>query len=239
MDDGSGAVTIPWLERDDPFPPVEEALVEPNGLLAAGADLSPPRLVEAYARGIFPWFNEDDPILWWSPDPRMVLFVGELRVSRSLRRVIASGRFRVTADTAFDAVMAGCAEPRGDQEGTWITAEMRAAYSALAARGLAHAIEVWEGDALVGGLYGVAIGRMFFGESMFSRVSNASKVALAHLVRQLARWDFELLDCQMATAHLASLGAREIPRRDFVARVERLVRQPPVPAPWVLDVGVQ
>lgn len=239
MDDGNGAVTIPWLEGDDPFPPVERALTEPNGLLAAGADLSPERLIAAYSRGIFPWFNEDDPILWWTPDPRMVLFVDELRVSRSLRRVVASGRFRVTADTAFEEVMAGCAAPRGDQQGTWITEEMSAAYAALAARGLAHSIEVWHDGALAGGLYGVAIGRMFFGESMFSRVSDASKVALVHLVRQLGRWGFELIDCQMSTSHLASLGAHEIPRRDFMARIQRLVREPPVAAPWRLDGDLQ
>jgi leucyl/phenylalanyl-tRNA--protein transferase len=232
-------MTVPWLDRADPFPPVTQALSQPNGLLAAGADLSPERLVDAYARGIFPWFNDDDPILWWSPDPRMVLFVDELRVSRSLRRVIASKRFRVTADSAFEQVMAGCAEPRADQQGTWITGQMAAAYSALAGRGLAHSIEVWQGDALAGGLYGVALGRMFFGESMFSRVSDASKVALAHLVRQLARWEFELIDCQMSTAHLASLGAREIPRRDFLARVDRLVRQPAAPGPWRLDADLQ
>jgi leucyl/phenylalanyl-tRNA--protein transferase len=169
----------------------------------------------------------------------MVLFVDELRVSRSLRRVIASKRFRVTADSAFEQVMAGCAAPRADQQGTWITGQMAAAYSALAGRGLAHSIEVWQGDALAGGLYGVALGRMFFGESMFSRVSDASKVALAHLVRQLARWEFELIDCQMSTAHLASLGAREIPRRDFLARVDRLVRQPAAPGPWRLDADLQ
>ncbi|MGE3401749.1 MAG: leucyl/phenylalanyl-tRNA--protein transferase [Vicinamibacterales bacterium] len=232
-------MTIPWLEGDDPFPPVERALVEPNGLLAAGADLSPARLIDAYSRGIFPWFNEDDPILWWTPDPRMVLFVDELRVSRSLRRVLASGRFRVTADTAFEAVMAGCAAPRGDQQGTWITGEMTAAYSALAARGAAHSIEVWQDGALAGGLYGVAIGRMFFGESMFSRVSDASKVALVHLVRQLGQWGFELIDCQMSTSHLASLGARDIPRRDFMARIQRLVRQPPVAAPWRVEGDVK
>jgi leucyl/phenylalanyl-tRNA--protein transferase len=232
-------MTIPWLDRHDPFPPVEIALTDPNGLLAAGADLSPARLMDAYSRGIFPWFSEGDPVLWWSPDPRMVLFVNELRVSRSLRKVVQSGVFTVTADRAFAAVMAGCAEPRPDQEGTWITDDMTAAYVELARAGAAHSIEVWQEGKLAGGLYGVAVGRMFFGESMFSRASNASKVALVHLVRQLNRWGFELIDCQMATAHLASLGAREIPRADFLARVHRLTREAAVPAPWQLDGDLQ
>ena len=205
---------------------------EPNGLLAAGADLSPGRLLDAYRRGIFPWFGDEDPLLWWSPDPRMVLFVDELHLSRSLRKTMRSGRFVVTADRAFSAVMSGCAEPRGDSEGTWITTEMRAAYARLAALGYAHSIEAWQDEQLVGGLYGVAIGRIFFGESMFARVSDASKVAFATLVRQLQQWQFRMIDCQMPTAHLASLGAREIPRPDFLAEVERAVRQPPVPAPW-------
>ncbi len=226
---------IRWLTGDDPFPPVEQALIDPNGLVAAGGDLSPARLVAAYARGIFPWFNEDDPVLWWSPDPRMVLFLDEVRITRSLGKVLRNGPFRVTLDTAFRDVMLGCAEPRPDQEGTWITEEMLDAYGALAARGLAHSVEVWEGPELVGGLYGVALGRMFYGESMFSRRSNASKVALVRLAGQLARWRFELVDCQMSTDHLASLGARGIPRRDFVARVDRLVRLDPVPGPWRFD----
>lgn len=228
---------IRWLKGNDPFPPVEQALIDPNGLIAVGGDLSPARLVQAYARGIFPWFNEDDPVLWWSPDPRMVLFVDEMRVTRSLRKVLRNGPYRVTLDTAFREVMLGCAEPRPDQEGTWITDDMLDAYDELAARGLAHSVEVWDADGLAGGLYGVALGRMFYGESMFSRRSNASKVGLACLVAQLARWGFELVDCQMSTDHLASLGAREIPRADFVARVDRLVRLDPVPGPWRFDAG--
>jgi leucyl/phenylalanyl-tRNA--protein transferase len=223
------------LSARDPFPPIERALVDPNGLLAAGGDLSAARLVDAYSRGIFPWFNEDDPVLWWSPDPRMVLFLDEFRVSRSLRRVMRSGAFTVSVDTAFEDVMRGCAEPRPRQGGTWITEDMLDAYVALAVGGLAHSIEVWAGPSLVGGVYGVAIGRMFFGESMFSRVSNASKVALAVLVRQLRRWGFEVIDCQMATSHLASLGAREIRRREFLALVHRLTAAPGVPPPWRLD----
>lgn len=226
---------IPYLEADDPFPPVDEAMRDPNGLLAAGADLSPARLLDAYARGIFPWFGDEDPLLWWSPDPRMVLFVDELHVARSLRKTIRSGRFTVTADQAFSAVMLGCAEPREGQEGTWITTEMRAAYARLAAMGYAHSVEAWQDGELAGGLYGVAIGRMFFGESMFARRTDASKVAFVTLVGQLRRWGFRLIDCQMSTGHLASLGAREIPRREFLAEVSRLVLEPPVPGPWVLD----
>jgi leucyl/phenylalanyl-tRNA---protein transferase len=226
---------IPWLDVRDPFPPVERALRDPNGLLAAGGDLSPERLVEAYKRGIFPWFGEDDPLLWWSPDPRMVLFVGEVHVSRSLRRVIRSGKLTVTLDRAFRQVMAGCAEPRPDAGGTWITDEMVEAYSALADRGFAHSVETWSDGRLVGGLYGVAIGRMFYGESMFSRQTDASKVALVGLTRQLERWGFEMIDCQMSTGHLASLGAREVPRAEFLQRMRPLARQPPVPGPWSLD----
>jgi leucyl/phenylalanyl-tRNA---protein transferase len=232
-------VTIPWLDRDDPFPPAEQALVDPNGLLAAGADLSPERLVDAYAQGIFPWFNEGDPVLWWSPDPRMVLFVSELHVSRSLRRIVQSGTFTVTMDRAFAEVVAGCAAPRADHDGTWITDEMTDAYLRLFDMGIAHSVEVWRGGELAGGLYGVALGRMFYGESMFSRASNASKVALVRLVRQLQQWDFELIDCQMSTTHLASLGAREIARADFVRAVRRLVTMPPVPAPWTIGEDVQ
>ena len=226
---------VPWLGIHDPFPPVAAALREPNGLLAAGGDLSVERLLDAYARGIFPWFGDEDPLLWWSPDPRMVLVLDELHVSRSLGRTLRSGRYTATLDTAFAGVIAGCAGPRPDAEGTWITAAMVDAYTRLASHGSAHSVEVWEQGALAGGVYGVAVGRMFFGESMFSRRTDASKVALVTLVRQLGRWGFEMVDCQMATSHLASLGAREIPRSEFSRRVERLTRQPAVPAPWVLD----
>jgi leucyl/phenylalanyl-tRNA--protein transferase len=226
---------IPWLDRDDAFPPVERALREPNGLLAAGGDLSPERLVQAYARGIFPWFGDEDPLLWWSPDPRMVLFAGELHVARSLKRVLRSGRFAVTFDRAFTDVMRGCAEPRADGAGTWITASMHAAYSELHRRGLAHSVEVWREGRLAGGLYGVALGRMFYGESMFTRETNASKVALVTTARQLARWGFEMIDCQMSTAHLASFGAREVPRAAFVERVRALIRLPSHQDPWAVD----
>jgi leucyl/phenylalanyl-tRNA--protein transferase len=211
---------------------------DPNGLLAAGGDLSPRRLLDAYARGIFPWFGEDDPVLWWSPDPRMVLWLPRLHISRSLRRTIRSGRYTVTLDAAFDRVMAGCAAPRGDGDGTWITREMREAYQGLAQMGYAHSVETWSGGQLVGGLYGVAIGRMFFGESMFSWSPDASKVAMAYLVGQLGRWGFEVIDCQMATSHLAALGADEIPRAEFLAHVDRLTRLPAVTPPWVLEQGL-
>ena len=225
---------IPFLDSDDPFPPAELALQEPNGLLAAGADLSPSRLMDAYAQGIFPWFGSDDPLLWWSPDPRMVLFVSELRMTRSLRRVIRSGRFRVTMDTAFPAVIAGCAAPRPGQDGTWITPEMNTAYCQLFELGHAHSVEAWVGDQLAGGLYGVGLGRMFFGESMFSRESDASKVAFVHMVAQFGRWGMPLIDCQMPTSHLASFGAREIPRTEFLDLVEDLVARTPPPR-WTLD----
>ena len=217
---------------------MEQALRDPNGLLAAGDDLSTDRLLQAYERGIFPWFGEGDPVLWWSPDPRMVLGTDAIRVSRSLRKTIRSGRFRVTADTAFPSVMAACAEPRPDQDGTWITPDVYEAYCALATLGVAHSVESWEGDALVGGLYGVAIGRVFFGESMFARRSDASKVALVYAVRQLRRWGFPLIDCQMSTSHLASLGARTVARAEFLSVVRRHVKMPPVPGPWRLDEGL-
>lgn len=205
---------------------------DPNGLLAAGGDLSPQRLLDAYVRGIFPWFGDDDPLLWWSPDPRMVLFLDELHVTRSLRRVIRSNRFEVRFDTAFRDVMLACSEPRPDQDGTWITPAMVEAYTSLWRLGYAHSIESWADGELVGGLYGVAIGRMFYGESMFTRRSDASKVALVGTVQQLSRWGFHLIDCQMPTDHLASMGAREIPRQEFLAHIGRLVVEPEVPAPW-------
>jgi leucyl/phenylalanyl-tRNA--protein transferase len=231
-------MTIPWLDDNDPFPPVEAALDEPNGLLAAGGGLSSVRLMAAYRRGIFPWFGEEDPILWWTPDPRMVLRLDELHVSRSLRRTMRSGRFSVTLDTAFGAVIRGCAGPRDGEAGTWITPAMLAAYEELAEAGHAHSVETWSGGRLVGGLYGVAVGRMFFGESMFSRTPDASKAALALLVRQLSRWGFELIDCQMSTTHLASLGAREMPRSEFMRHVARLTSLAGAPSPWALEPDV-
>jgi len=226
---------IPWLGPRDPFPPVAFALRDPNGLLAAGGDLSPIRLLDAYRHGIFPWYSHGDPVLWWSPDPRMVLFLDQLRVPRSLRRVIRSGRYAVSMDRAFRDVMIGCAAPRPEQEGTWITPEIFEAYSTLFDLGYAHSVESWADGELAGGLYGVAIGRMFFGESMFARRTNASKVALAYLVLQLRRWGFEMIDCQMTTSHLASLGAREEPRTLFNQQLSRLVCLDPIPGPWQVE----
>lgn len=235
---GCDDARVRWLAERDPFPPVDTALRDPNGLLAAGGDLSTERLLDAYARGIFPWFGDDDPVLWWSPDPRMVLWLRDLRVSRSLRRAIRSARYTVTLDAAFPEVMAGCAEPRDAEGGTWITAGMSEAYGRLAALGHAHSVEVWSEGELAGGLYGVVRGRMFYGESMFSRRPDASKVALVYLVRQLERWGFELVDCQMSTVHLASLGAREISRPAFLQIVHRLVHLPARPAPWALEADL-
>ena len=212
-----------WLHSDDPFPPVTSALVEPNGLLAAGGDLSPGRLVDAYRHGIFPWFNRGQPILWWSPDPRTVLFPNELKVSRSLAKAMRNRSYEIRADTSFRSVMQACAQPRPSQDGTWISDEMIAAYCALHEKGLAHSVETWIDGELAGGLYGVAFGRMFFGESMFTRAPDASKIAFVHLVRQLERWNFGMIDCQVHTDHLASLGARAIARMDFVRKLQELI----------------
>lgn len=217
------------------FPPVEHAT--PEGLLAVGGDLSVPRLLAAYRAGIFPWYSAGQPILWWSPDPRTVLYPEQLKVSRSLRRTLAGNEFHVTLDTAFDAVMDGCASPRPGQPhgSTWITTEMRAAYARLHAAGHAHSIEAWRGDTLAGGLYGVAIGAAFFGESMFTRETGASKVAFVRLVRQLQGWGFTLVDCQVYSNHLASLGATEIPRSEFLARLKLAIAMRPRAAPWRFD----
>ena len=207
----------------------------PSGLLAAGADLSPERLVRAYRLGIFPWFSEGEPILWWSPDPRTVLFPHELKLSRSLRKTLRKSLYQVRADTAFEQVMEGCSQPRPNQAGTWITENMKQAYCTLHALGVAHSVETWHDGQLVGGLYGIALGRMFYGESMFSRMSDASKTALAALVHQLDAWGFGLIDCQMHTPLLASFGAREIPRSEFTRHVAELVNYADVPGPWDFD----
>lgn len=214
---------IHWLRPDEPFPPVSAALAEPNGLLAAGGELSAARLIDAYRHGIFPWFNPGQPVLWWSPDPRMALFPAELKVSRSLRKTLRNRAYEVRADTNFRAVMQACAAPRPQQEGTWIGAGMIAAYCALHEQGLAHSIETWIDGELAGGLYGVALGRVFYGESMFTHAADASKVALVHLVRQLERWGFGMIDCQVHTGHLASVGARAISRADFMRKLQELV----------------
>ena len=217
---------IPWLNRDTPFPPHEYAMRQPNGLLCVGGDLSQERLLDAYRRGIFPWFSEGDPILWWSPDPRMVMFTAELRITRSLAKVLRNRPYQVRFDTAFDAVISACAEPRSGQAGTWITDDIRAAYASLHRLGYAHSIETWIDGELAGGLYGVALGNMFFGESMFVRVRDASKIAFVHLVEFLAERGCTMIDCQMHTDHLSSLGAREIRRAAFLRQVKELVDSP-------------
>jgi leucyl/phenylalanyl-tRNA--protein transferase len=226
---------IPWLENNQPFPSVSRALREPNGLLAAGGDLSVRRLLQAYRSGIFPWYSDGQPILWWSPEPRMVLVPAEIVLSRSLRKRLRKPGFEIRTDTAFAAVVSACAAPRAEQPGTWITREMAAAYTALHHAGYAHSVETWADGTLVGGLYGVSIGRMFFGESMFSRASDASKIALAYLARQLERWEFGLIDCQMSTPHLASLGAREMPRAEFMRALTELVNYATRLGAWRFD----
>jgi leucyl/phenylalanyl-tRNA--protein transferase len=223
---------IPWLEHDTPFPPVQSALEEPNGLLAAGGDLSTERLLDAYRHGIFPWFSEGDPILWWSPDPRMILFPAELKISRSLGKTLRNRSYEGRFDSAFDEVVAGCAAPRKGEPGTWISGAMIEAYRGLHRLGYAHSVETWIDGDLAGGLYGVAIGRVFFGESMFSRVRDASKIALAALVAHLESAGFGLIDCQMRTPHLETLGAREIPRRRFSRLLEELIHYPHSPGSW-------
>jgi leucyl/phenylalanyl-tRNA--protein transferase len=230
---------IPWLPREPVFPPLSAALAEPvgpNGLLAAGGDLSPERLLAAYTRGIFPWYAEGEPILWWSPDPRMVLFPQELKVSRSLAKVLRNRDYEVRLDTAFGEVIAACATaPRDGQAGTWITAEMQAAYRRMHQLGHAHSVETWIDGNLAGGLYGIAIGRAFYGESMFSRRAEASKIALAHLCVYLQERGFGIIDCQMETAHLSSLGARPISRREFAERLARLTADGDAPGRWPAD----
>ena len=209
-------IKIPVLDWEgQEFPPIEHALDDPNGLLAAGGDLSPNRLLQAYSMGIFPWFSEDQPILWWSPSPRSVLFPDELHISRSMRKQLNRKRYNVTMDQAFEPVIRACAAPRSYTDSTWITDEMIQAYSRLHQLGFAHSVEAWLDDELVGGLYGVALGKIYFGESMFSRADNASKIAFVHLVGQLKLWGYPLIDCQVGNSHLESLGSRPIPREQF------------------------
>ncbi len=217
------------------FPPVEAASSE--GLLAVGGDLSPERLLTAYGHGIFPWYNDDQPILWWSPDPRTVLFPHKLHISRSLARTIRRADFTVTLDTCFRRVMTHCAGPRPQhpEGGTWITPEMLEAYSTLHEMGYAHSIEIWQEDTLVGGLYGVALGGAFFGESMFSHAPNASKVALALLVRQLHAWGFTLFDCQQSSPHVMRFGAEEIPRHEFLKHLKEALTLPDRRGRWGFD----
>lgn len=223
-----------WLDPADdaPFPDVELAMREPDGLLAVGGNLSITRLLTAYRQGIFPWYSAGQPLLWWSPDPRTVLFPSRFKLARSLRKTLRQGKHAVSFDRAFDAVVAACAAPRDVEAGTWITPAMAAAYHNLHGAGYAHSVEVWQDGELAGGLYGVALGRIFFGESMFSRHRDGSKIALAHLAGQLRCWDFKLIDCQMATAHLQSLGATPIPRRRFRELLAIACNEPDHPAPW-------
>lgn len=221
---------IIWISPDDPqdyFPKVSQALDYPNGLLCAGGDLSPTRLLSAYHQGIFPWYSEQEPILWWTPSPRCVMFPDSMHISRSLKKKLKHHAFRITFDHAFDKVIASCSEPRPNQPDTWITDEMRDAYQEMHKLGWAHSVEVWDDNSLVGGLYGLSIERVFFGESMFSKVTNASKIALIFLARLLAQQNFVLIDCQVQSDHLETLGAISIPREDFCnilrqnARVEK------------------
>jgi leucyl/phenylalanyl-tRNA--protein transferase len=221
---------LTWLGAGDAFPPVEKALRDPNGLLAAGGELSVRRLLEAYRHGIFPWYSGGEPPLWWSPDPRMVLFCDELNVPRSLAKNLRNKGYELRVDSAFPQVLKGCSS----REQTWLGKEMQGAYLALHEAGYAHSFETWHEGDLVGGLYGVAIGRMFYGESMFSRATDASKVALVRLVAFLKARGFPLIDCQVDTPLLASLGAREIPRRTFLRRVATLVNYAEPPRKWSL-----
>ena len=244
---------LPWLSSPLPnFPPTQAALESPNGLLAAGGELSPIWLVAAYRQGIFPWFSDGDPILWWSPDPRMILLPEQFKQRRSLTKRLRHGGFQVTLDQHFEQVIQACAAPRGDEAGTWITDEMRDAYSLLHTLGIAHSIEVHQHGHLVGGLYGIAMGPLFFGESMFSRTPDASKVALAHLARAMRENGGKLIDCQMHTPHLASLGAITVAREAFINYLENWlpdkaftftsspVKTPTVPAsPWLQAIATK
>jgi leucyl/phenylalanyl-tRNA---protein transferase len=224
--------TVTWLSPHDApewFPPLEQALEEPSGLLAAGGDLSPARLLAAYQRGIFPWYSPGQPVLWWSPDPRAVIFPEEFNCSRSLAKTIRNGGFEVVIDRDFGAIMDACAAPRTHAPGTWITSEMRSAYRRLHRLGQAHSFETWRNGQLAGGLYGVRLGEVFFGESMFSRERDASKVALAHLVTVCLRNSIAVIDCQLPSPHLESLGSRTIPRLQFQALLREHISLKPAP----------
>lgn len=213
-----------WIAPNDTsyaFPDVSLALTEPDGLLAIGGDLSPARLLSAYRHGIFPWYNRDQPILWWSPDPRAVLFLDRLKISRSLKKTLRKCPFEVTLDRNFSAVIKACSETRADNAGTWITDDMFAAYNQMYALGFAHSVECWKDDRLVGGLYGIAIGKVFFGESMFSHETDASKVALVYLCQFLSNRGYQFIDCQVSSNHLISMGAETISRKSFVDYLEK------------------
>ena len=221
-------IEIPWLsESNYDFPPAESALLEPNGLLAGGGDLSANRLIAAYKQGIFPWYEEDQPILWWCPNPRAVLFPNELKVSRSLAKTLRQKHFEMRFDQNFEEVIRNCAAPREEGGGTWITEEMIQAYCHLHEIGVAHSIETWQEGKLTGGLYGLSIGQVFFGESMFSFRANASKIAFVHLVKYLQEWHFPIIDCQVSNPHLESLGTREIPFDQFKSMISSHVNKTP------------
>ena len=220
------------FDRNQPFPDASLALDDPNGLLAVGGCLSPRRLVNAYRHGIFPWYSEDEPILWWSPNPRLVLFPERLYVSRSLRKTLKTSEFNYTYDLCFEQVMDACAEPRAYAEATWISPQIKRAYCQLHQLGLAHSFEAWKEGYLVGGLYGLSLGGVFFGESMFHRTSNASKAAFAFAVGKLLQWGYRLIDCQVHTGHLASLGAEEIPRTVFIALLDDYCNLPVSASAW-------
>ena len=229
-----GLLELPQLgdNPDAPFPPTGEALDSPNGLLAWGGDLHPQRLLAAYRSGIFPWYSEGQPLLWWSPAPRCVIFPDQVHLSRRTRRRYNSGAYSLSADTAFDDVVAACAAPRSHDAGTWITADMRRAYGGLHRMGFAHSLEVWREGELCGGIYGLAIDAVFFGESMFSRCVDASKIALVALCRQLHAWNYGLLDCQVGNPHLFRMGGLQIGREAFEEWLEHLAQQPGVPGSW-------
>jgi len=227
-----------WLDDHDVnfFPPIDYALEEPNGLLCVGGDLSPERLLAAYRYSLFPWFNDDQPILWWSPNPRAVLLPADIHISRSLRKAIRKKKYRITFDQCFTDVVSACAEPRPYEANTWISDEIRRAYTQLHQLGYAHSVEAWQGEQLMGGLYGIALGKVFFGESMFSRATDSSKIAFVYLTRQLQQWGFQLIDCQVASEHLTSLGAIDIDRNQFIDLLDQH-SEPAIqrPAPWYFD----
>lgn len=234
-------VRLHWLDPRDPyqpFPPVHLAMRDPNGLLAIGGDLSTHRLLRAYGQGIFPWYNPDEPILWWCPDPRAVLEPAGLKMSRSYRKAVQRGDYAVTMDRAYPEVLAACAGARAHSRGTWLGDDMREAYRALHAQGHAHSVEVWRQGELIGGLYGVSVGFAFFGESMFSRADDGSKIALYWLCEQLKSWGYGLIDCQVSSAHLGSLGATDLSRNDFLSRLAPLTQTPRAAGTWGFEIPV-
>ena len=226
---------IPWLQHSsDPFPPIDQAINDPNGLLAAGGSLSKERLIDAYRSGIFPWYSPGEPILWWSPDPRCVVIPDQIHISRSMRKRLKKKDYTVVFDRNFSSVMDACSAPRKDAEGTWISDQMKLAYNALHKEGVAHSVEVYINDELVGGLYGLSMGKLFFGESMFSRAKDSSKIAFILMVEQLQKWGYALIDCQVSNDHLFSLGAIEISRESFQLYLDRYI-DCPSPSNWQFD----